>query len=94
MATHYHAIVETPRANLSDAMRQLNGVFTERTNRSHQRSGHLFGERFSSAVIERDRYLRRVSICASRQRFDSKTRRSACLVTCSMPQMRARLSAT
>jgi REP element-mobilizing transposase RayT len=61
MTTHYHAIVETPRANLSDAMRQLNGVFAERTNRRHQRSGHLFGQRFSSTVIERDRYLRRVS---------------------------------
>lgn len=61
MTTHYHVIMETPRGNLSDAMRQLNGRFTDRTNKRHRRTGHLFGERFSSTVIERDRYLRRAA---------------------------------
>ena len=59
MDTHYHAIVETPRGNLSEGMRQINGVFTQITNTRHDRVGHLFGERFSSTVIERDRHLRR-----------------------------------
>ena len=28
MSNHYHLLVETPDANLSQGMRQLNGVFT------------------------------------------------------------------
>ena len=59
MGTHYHLVIETPRANLSEAMRQLNGRFTEKTNARHQLTGHLFEGRFGSALIERDRYLRR-----------------------------------
>jgi putative transposase len=59
METHYHAMIEAPRDNLSDAMRQLNGVFTQATNRRHGLTGHLFGERFSATIIERDRSLRR-----------------------------------
>jgi putative transposase len=60
MGTHYHAVMETPRANLSDAMHRLNGEFTTRTNIRHDRTGHLFEGRFRSHVVERDRYLRRV----------------------------------
>ena len=29
MSNHYHLLVETPDANLSKGMRQLNGVFTQ-----------------------------------------------------------------
>jgi REP-associated tyrosine transposase len=29
MANHYHLLVETPKANLSIGMRQLNGIFTQ-----------------------------------------------------------------
>jgi REP element-mobilizing transposase RayT len=60
MGNHYHAVVETPRGNLSDAMRQLNGEFTQQTNRRHRRTGHLYEGRFSSLVVERESYLRRV----------------------------------
>lgn len=42
MTNHYHLIIETPDANLSKGMRQLNGVFTQVSNRRHGRSGHLF----------------------------------------------------
>jgi len=40
MTNHYHLVVETPEANLSKGMRQLNGMYTQATNRRHQRSGH------------------------------------------------------
>ena len=60
MSTHYHAVIETPRGNLSSAMQRLNGQFTTRTNLRHDRTGHLFEGRFASHVVERDRYLRRV----------------------------------
>ena len=33
MGNHYHLLIETPAANLSLGMRQLNGVYTQRFNR-------------------------------------------------------------
>ncbi len=42
MTNHYHLLVETPDGNLSKGMRQLNGVYTQRFNRKHQRVGHLY----------------------------------------------------
>lgn len=60
MGNHYHLVVATPRGNLSEAMRQLNGVFAQRSNRRHHRTGHLFEGRFRSIVVQRENYLRRV----------------------------------
>ena len=57
MTNHYHLVVETPDANLSKAMRQLNGVFTQASNRRHHRSGHLFQGRFKAILVDRDAYL-------------------------------------
>jgi len=57
MTNHYHVIVETPDANLSQGMRQLNGVYTQRFNRSHQRVGHVFQGRFKAIMVEKDGYL-------------------------------------
>jgi putative transposase len=42
MSNHYHLLVETPDANLSKGMRQLNRVFTQSMNRKYHRVGHLF----------------------------------------------------
>ena len=42
MTNHYHRLIETPDANLSKGMRQLNGVYTQRFNRTHARVGHVF----------------------------------------------------
>jgi putative transposase len=33
MTNHYHLVVETPDGNLSKGMRQLNGVYTQASNR-------------------------------------------------------------
>ena len=33
MDNHYHVVIETIEGNLSQGMRQLNGVFTQRSNR-------------------------------------------------------------
>ena len=57
MDNHYHLIVETPHANLSAGMRQLNGVYTQRFNRRHGRAGHVFQGRFKAILVERDSYL-------------------------------------
>ena len=57
MTNHYHFVVETPDANLSKGMRQLNGVYTQMTNRRHGLVGHLFQGRFKAILVERDAYL-------------------------------------
>ncbi|MBS61740.1 transposase, partial [Salinisphaera sp.] len=46
MTNYYHRVIETPDANLSRGMRQLNGVYTQYSNRRHRRTGHLFQGRF------------------------------------------------
>jgi putative transposase len=57
MDNHYHAVIETPEGNLSQGMRQLNGVYTQYVNRTHDRVGHVFQGRFKAILVERDAYL-------------------------------------
>jgi REP element-mobilizing transposase RayT len=57
MGNHYHILLETPDANLSKGMRQLNGVFTQRFNRRHHRVGHVFQGRYKAILVEKDAYL-------------------------------------
>ena len=57
MDNHYHLIIETLDSNLSKGMRQLNGVFTQATNRRHSRSGHLFQGRYKAILVDKDQYL-------------------------------------
>jgi len=61
MSNHYHLMVETPQANLSRGMRQLNGMYTQRFNRKHNRVGHVFQGRFKSIVVDKDAYLLELS---------------------------------
>ncbi len=61
MTNHYHLMIETPQANLSRGMRQLNGMYTQRFNRAHRRSGHVFQGRFKSIVVDKDAYLLELS---------------------------------
>jgi len=53
----YHLLIETPDGNLSKGMRQLNGVFTQVSNRRHRRCGHLFQGRFKGILVDKDAYL-------------------------------------
>jgi len=61
MDNHFHLMIETPKANLSRGMRQLNGIYTQRFNRKHDRVGHVFQGRFKSIVVDRDAYLLELS---------------------------------
>jgi len=61
MTNHYHLMIETPRPNLSRGMRQLNGVYTQKFNRRHGRTGHVFQGRFKSVVVDKDSYLLELS---------------------------------
>ncbi|HEX9747509.1 MAG TPA: transposase [Methylomirabilota bacterium] len=60
MGNHYHLLVQTPEANLSVAMRHLNGVYTQRFNRRHDRCGHVLQGRFGAQLVDGDAYLREV----------------------------------
>jgi REP-associated tyrosine transposase len=57
MTNHYHLIVRTPDANLSDGMQKLNFRYSYRFNRRHGFVGHLFEDRFWAEVIEDDAQL-------------------------------------
>jgi len=56
MKSHYHCAVETPSANLSEAMCYVNGQYARGWNRRRGTRGHVFGDRFVSKPIEDDRY--------------------------------------
>jgi REP element-mobilizing transposase RayT len=57
MGDHYHLVLETPEANLSAGMRQVNGIYTQYFNRRQARGGHLFQGRYKALLVERDPYL-------------------------------------
>lgn len=61
MDNHYHLMIQTPDGNLSKGMRQLNGIYTQASNRRHQRVGHLFQGRFKAILVDSDAYLLEVS---------------------------------
>jgi REP element-mobilizing transposase RayT len=61
MGNHYHLLIETPDGNLSQGMRQLNGVYTQNFNRNHGRTGHLFQGRYKAIIIQREGYLLELS---------------------------------
>jgi len=55
MDNHYHLLIETPDANLSKGMRQLNGVYTQAFNRDYARGGHgVLGKGLVVEQLSRD----------------------------------------
>jgi len=61
MGNHYHFVVHTRQANLSQLMRQVNGEYTRAFNRRHATSGHVFQGRFHAVLVDRESYL--VDVC-------------------------------
>lgn len=57
MSNHYHLLVQTPCANLSRAMRHIDGIYTQRYNRRHKTVGQVFAGRYKSIIIDADTYL-------------------------------------
>ena len=60
LSNHFHLVVETPRGNLVVGMKWLLGTYTQRFNRRHGQSGHLFQGRYKAQLIDGERcgYLR------------------------------------
>jgi putative transposase len=57
MDNHYHLVIETSEANLSQGMRQLNGVYTMSFNRRNRTVGHVFQGRYKAILIEKESHL-------------------------------------
>jgi REP element-mobilizing transposase RayT len=52
MSNHFHLVMETPQANLVAGMKWLLGTYTQRFNRRHRLSGHLFQGRYKAQHID------------------------------------------
>jgi len=57
MDNHYHLLIETQSPTLSKGMKYLNGTYTQKFNRQHDRVGHIFQGRFKAILVEKDTYL-------------------------------------
>ncbi len=61
MDNHYHLLIKTPGANLSRAMRHVNGVYTQRYNQRNKTDGPLFRGRYKAILVDSDAYLLHLS---------------------------------
>ncbi len=61
MGNHYHLLLETPRGNLSQIMRHINGAYTVYFNIKQKRAGHLFQGRYKAILVEADTYALELS---------------------------------
>jgi len=57
MTNSYHLLIRTMDATLSTGMRYLNGVYTQASNRRHDRSGHVFQGRYKAILVDPEKYL-------------------------------------
>ena len=57
MDTHFHLLLKTEEANLSQAMQFLNSSYAHWFNIRHIRKGHLFQDRYKSHLILNPPYL-------------------------------------
>jgi putative transposase len=56
MSNHYHIIATATEENLHRAMQYLNSRIAVRYNKHVGRSGHLWGDRYGSCIIDTDEY--------------------------------------
>ncbi|WP_332853537.1 transposase [Duganella sp. S19_KUP01_CR8] len=61
MGNHFHLLLEAVDGNLSQGMRQLNGVYSQYFNRRHDLAGHVFQGRYSAILVQRETYLLEVA---------------------------------
>lgn len=61
MDNHYHLLIETAEANLSEGMRNLNSSYSQWFNRKHDRVGHVMQGRYKSPLVVDDSHLLELS---------------------------------
>jgi REP element-mobilizing transposase RayT len=52
MSNHFHAVIETPNANLVEGMRWFLSAYTLRLNHRHKLFGHVFSGRYKAVLVE------------------------------------------
>jgi len=57
MDNHYHLLTETPKANLSEGMRDLNSAYSQGFNKKHDLVGHVMQGRFKSPLVKNDNHM-------------------------------------
>ena len=57
MPNHFHFLLETPLANISEFMRQFNIAYTSYYNKHYNRVGHLYQGRYKSILVQKENYL-------------------------------------
>jgi putative transposase len=61
MDSHFHLVVQTVRANLSEFMRRFNICYTGWFHYHHGTCGHLYQGRYKSYLVDADNYLLELS---------------------------------
>ena len=61
MDNHYHLLIQSPRANLSEIMHHINGAYTTYFNVNRARPGHLFQGRYKAILVDIDEYAKELS---------------------------------
>jgi len=57
MPNHFHILLETPVANLSEGMQYLNSHYSQHFNKRHERSGHVLQGRFNAELVDQETYF-------------------------------------
>jgi REP element-mobilizing transposase RayT len=61
MSNHYHLLVCTPKTNLPECMKHLNGIYSKFHNIDSKTDGPIFKDRYKSILIDSDQYL--IQVC-------------------------------
>lgn len=61
MSNHFHLVVQTVCANLSEFMRRFNICYTRWFNYHHRTCGHLYQGRYKAYLVDADNYLLQLS---------------------------------
>ena len=72
MDTHAHMIIDCNGADISKIMHDINQCYAQYYNRTHNRRGHLFQDRFKSIIIFEDRALINISAYINKNAKDIK----------------------
>jgi REP element-mobilizing transposase RayT len=61
MTNHFHLVIQTPQPNLGHGMRCLNAAYAAYFNKRNGRINALFGDRYTSILVESEEYLQRLA---------------------------------
>lgn len=72
MKTHVHMFIYDAHDNISMFMQRLHGEYAQYYNRSTQRIGHVFGERYNNKIVHTNLYGKWLSRYIHRQAVEAK----------------------